>query len=98
MGVRTFRGAPRKDGTLHMDMGVTAVLPVLNIVLKKDLCKFGNEMVCLNSLSHPFVVKISVASGDPQVKRVCCHQGFAVGRCGDVSGCSTQGDKTFVLF
>lgn len=74
MGVRTFRGAPRKDGALNTDMGVTAALPVLNIVIKKNLCKFGNEMVCLNSLSHPSVVKISVASGDPQVKRVCCGQ------------------------
>lgn len=35
MGVRTFRGAPRKDGALHTDMGVTAALPVLNIVIKK---------------------------------------------------------------
>lgn len=57
MSVRTFRGAPRKDGTLHTDMGVTAALPVLNIVLKKDLCKFGNEMVCLNSPSYHPVVK-----------------------------------------
>lgn len=37
MGVRTFRGAPRKDGALHTDMGVTAALPVLNIVIKKKI-------------------------------------------------------------